>query len=167
MEELSEAGLRLLLDEELYIIDEIINTTEPPNEASNLLKEPDPEAIKLNYKGSNKKGIGIIVQEASHEFLSSSDETLLMNILNAIGLSFDDVAIINHQNTGIAWVDQLQFSKVIVFGVEPTAFSQSIEYYTITPTKNIIWLFSHSLAELAENKTLKGKLWGKLKELFL
>lgn len=169
MEELSNVGLKMFFDEEIYLIDKINSDTlivpEPVTKTS-VAHEPDMEPVTLSYKGGNNKGIVIIGSEESHEFFRDADEILLLNILKAIGLSISDVAIINQHTSGANWQDQLEFTKVIAFGVDSSSYDLTTEKYSIHIHQNIKWLFSDSLASLSEDKALKGKLWGKLQELF-
>lgn len=174
MDELNNAGLKLFFNEDIYLIKETEKTNtpkeeknlEPPTPEPIIAEEPVSEAIKFNYKGGNAKEIAIIINDDSNEFLNSTDETLLLNILKAIGLSLEDVAIINQHKTGTDWKEQLEYSKVIVFGILPGTYDLVTENYLIQESNKVSWLFSDSLFSLGSNKELKGKLWGKLQELF-
>jgi hypothetical protein len=170
MDELDEAGLKLFFDEEIYLIDKIEvdkpqNIETPPAQPL-VMNEPAIQPLALNYKGGNTKEIAVIITDDSNEFLNNRDETLLLNILNAIGLSLDDVAVINQHISGTTWQDQLDYNKVLVFGILPSTYGFKTDHYNIQQKEDAQWLFSDSLFGLANDNELKGKLWGKLKEMF-
>ncbi len=177
MEELTKTALALFFDEEIYIIkDDRLESTptveikaEPQTEMVTppILEDSTEKTISLNYKGGNAKGIAIIINEDSNEFLNNTDETLLLNILKAIGLSLNDVAIINQFNTGVLWKDELEYTKALIFGILPSSYNIVSENYTINKTEEADWLFSDSLFSLGNNKVLKGKLWTSLQEFFM
>ena len=166
MEELSAADLVLFFDDELYLINEPDKIQSSQEAEVSEVKEPVLKPLSLNYKGGNAKGIVILANEESTEFFNDADETLLLNILKAIGFSLEDVAIINQHYSGIDWIKQLTFTKVIAFGIDSNEYQITIEKYTIHTHQNVKWLFSDSLTELASDKILKANLWGKLQELF-
>lgn len=170
MDELNEAGLKLFFKEDIFLIEEKENETslitEKLDQKPSEVNEPLPASLGLNYKGGNNKGIAIIITDDSNEYLNSRDESLLLNILQAIGLSLEDVAIINQYNSGAEWQEQLEFTKSLVFGILPSKYGIDSENYIIQDVKDVKWLFSDSLFSLASDKTLKGKLWGNLQELF-
>lgn len=168
MDELQEAGLKLFFDEEIYIIkeDSIIEVVGKEEEPVSKVEEPPVESLSLVYKGGNAKGIAIIINDDANEFLNATDETLLLNILKAIGFSLEDVAIINHDKSGTEWQEQLDYSTAIIFGILPSTYGMGTENYLIQKKENASWLFSDSLFSLGSDRVLKGKLWGKLQELF-
>lgn len=174
MEELSNASLKLFFEEDIYVIKETEKantlkkekTLEPPKPEPSIVEEPVSEPIEFNYKGGNAKGIAIIINDDSNEFLNTTDETLLLNILKAIGLSLEDVAIINQHNSGTDWKEKLEYTKTLVFGILPSTYKIVSENYVIIKDEESDWLFSDSLFSLGSNKELKGKLWSKLQELF-
>lgn len=166
MSELNEAALKLLYDEELFIVKEKTYVQEANKTETEVVSEPAPEPITIKFKGDNKKGIVILFENDKNEALEQSDETLLLNILKAVGLSLEDVALLNHHTIGVDWKGKIEANKVLVFGTSPTAYSISCDTYAITENESKQWLFSHSLSELANDKQLKAKLWGKLQELF-
>lgn len=159
MEELNENSLKLLYDEELFIVKEK-TTTSPPK--INVASEPEPAP----YKGFAKKDIVVLFEDSSQDKPSVSNESLLVNILKAIGLTIEDVAIINQSVAKTDWKEHASASRVLAFGVSPEVYGVSSELYAITNSQNIQWLFADSLDALAANKVLKGKLWSNLQVLF-
>lgn len=176
MEELDHTGLKFFFEDDIYVIKEenpvsshaIEKKESLPKEVPtpSTLEEPKEELISLNYKGGNAKGIAIIISDDSNDYLNNTDEALLLNILKALGLSLDDVAIINQHISGIAWQEELDYSKSIVFGILPSTYTIVSENYIIQSTGGSKWLFSDSLFTLGNDKVLKGKLWASLQELF-
>lgn len=174
MEELDKVGLKMFFDEEIYIIPESekkdtfkeVKTVEHKQLEPSIVEEPKAEPLKLSYKGGNVKGIALIINDDINEFLNTRDETLLLNILKAIGLSIDDVAIINQHTSGTDWESQVEFTKAIVFGILPSTYGLETANYKLLQQGDTQWLFSDSLFSLGKDKSLKGALWGKLQELF-
>lgn len=166
MSELNDAALKLLYDEELFIIKEKGYSKPHEEPILNEVFEPAPEPISFEFKGENKKGIAILFQNENDTSLDPADETLLLNILKAVGLSMEDVAIINH-SVGVDWKDKVKISKVLVFGISQEAYNHTGELYSIAEKEGRSWLFAHSLTELANDKVLKGKLWKSLQSLFI
>lgn len=182
MEELTKEDLTLFFEEDIYLIKEEItssklpevNILEPIKEnistAAPMAEEPNPipiiEPKLLAYQGENAKGIAIIITNDSNDFLNKTDETLLLNILKAIGLSLADVAIINQHTANTKWVSQIKFSKVIVFGILPSTYGFVTSNYSIQQKEQEQWLFSDSLFSLSSDKVLKGKLWTTLQDFF-
>ncbi|VAW44587.1 hypothetical protein MNBD_GAMMA03-134 [hydrothermal vent metagenome] len=157
----------MLFEGEIYLIKEDGN--ESPmltSEVASIIEEPTPKPLQLAYKGGNAKRIALIISNDADEFLNASDETLLLNILKAIGLSLEDVAIINHHSIGTDWQEQIDFSKAIVFGILPSTYGLTTDNYIIQHHKEAKWLFSDSLFALANDKVLKGKLWVEIQKLF-
>jgi len=177
MEDLSNVGLKLFFDEGIYIINEdrlesspaVVETKKELQKeisSSSILEEPKEEITSINYKGGNKKGIAIIISNESNEYLTDTDETLLLNILKAIGLTFEDIALINQHQAGTKWHNQVNCSKVFLFGIKPVDYNLSSALYELIPVNNAQWLFSNTLAEIGKDKVLKSKLWVKLQEVF-
>ena len=166
MEDLNEVDLKLFFDEEIYFIKESSNIFSANEAIVAKVNEPTPEPYKVTFKGGNNKGIGIIINETTQEFLNQDDETLLTNILKAIGLSFEDIALINQHHAGTEWPNQVNCSKVFLFGIKPADYNLSTALYELTLLNNAQWLFSNTLAEIGKDKVLKGLLWVKLQEVF-
>jgi len=165
MDELNEVGLKLFFDDELFLINEQTPVAAVATQPTKV-KEPAPEPYKVAFKGENNKGIGIIINETNQEFLNQEDETLLANILKAVGLTLNDVAIINQHHAGIEWQNKVNCSKVFLFGIKPADYNLSTDLYELLQNKNAQWVFSNSLSEIGKDKLLKGKLWVKLQEVF-
>ncbi|VAW29307.1 hypothetical protein MNBD_BACTEROID06-948 [hydrothermal vent metagenome] len=175
MEELTKEDLKLFFDKEIYLIKEneaVESTTDTTtlkeqDVTVSKVEEPLAKPIPLVYKGGNTKGIAIIINDDANEFLNTTDETLLLNILKAMDLSLEDVAIINQHTARTHWQEQIDVTKAIVFGILPSTYGFAVENYTIQQKEGIQWLFSDSLFALANDKVLKGKLWVEIQKLFV
>ncbi len=176
MEEVTEAGIKMLFDEELFLVNpktpetEEINAQQSVNQKvendneQSLLEVKNKETLQV--KGGNQKGILVLVTNPEEEFLNASDETLLLNILKAIGCTLQDVAIINHSKAAAGWQNSLNFTKAIVFGVTPQALGLPVEPYLPAHYNKVTWLVSDALNVLAQDKALKAKLWKQLQQMF-
>ncbi len=124
----------------------------------------------INYYGNFQKRILILVNYFNQKDLIPKDRLVLGQILKAIGLSFEDVAVINVQKAQMSW-ESLQkafgFSKVMAFGVDKAFFPVTIQYNEIARTENDLpVMLAPSIEEIASDKKLKKQLWQNLKTLF-
>ncbi|MCS7005512.1 MAG: hypothetical protein NZM38_09320 [Cytophagales bacterium] len=128
--------------------------------------------LPLQFYGTNKKNILIILEMRTPDFLKTLEFTLLDKILQAVHLTLNEVAIINlTENKSLTWEEIIQaFSpkKIILFGVSPfrlklrTSFSPN----KISFFQNITILATYTLTDLGQDRNKKIALWNALKQLF-
>jgi DNA polymerase III psi subunit len=134
-----------------------------------LVKEP---VAKLPYQGRNKKKIVVLVCHPDVEYSTTSQELLLRNILTAMNLSMNDIALINVAHAGkileIDDVGKIGCEKLIAFGVGSDKLSQEekLEFNQIMQLYNMQILMSYSLDDLQHDKEKKMMLWRNLKVMF-
>lgn len=132
----------------------------------------EPKAVpEVKYLGENQKNILLLIQNEKEAYLSEETFNLLTNILNACKLGMQDVALINTAKyPGIRLQDFLSkvpARQVIYFAISPEALGlPPMETYRIGTYQGISVLMSDDLQLIATDKTLKGRLWMCLKQLF-
>lgn len=124
------------------------------------LTPPKPPA----YKGANKKGILILVEDANSEFLNEKDFTYLMKILGAVKLTIDDIALVNVNRTNN--YSDLEFSNAIVFTSNHSLQKSKTTKYIPSVLGNKKILLADPLDQIAESVDLRKALWDALKSIF-
>jgi DNA polymerase III psi subunit len=131
-----------------------------------------PESKPMKYLGKNEKNILIIVANAEVPFLPDTELSLLTNILSACRLSLADIAIINSYNIDHTElhnsIQQLEARSIILFGTDPLSIGLPINFpqFQLQQFDKRIYLYGPALSELEQDKSLKTRLWGCLKQLF-
>ncbi len=169
MSDKNSEWLAALFQEGIYVVPEekpaadnkIIqekNDTEPkvPEETSDdILPMP-------GFRGKNKKHILVL---AARELTPAEDE-FLTKIMNAAGLSWDDIAFINwKEQPRPDLLDRLETHVVISFGLEHDPWCDAVPY-SVHHANGVTHLRADDLQSLNENTDLKRKLWMALKEMF-
>ena len=117
----------------------------------------------------------VFVSDKNSLHLSDAELELLGKMLQAIKLSFADIAIINIANQTCKWeIVQgiLPAKQVILFGVEPTSIQIPVRFpdFRVQKWNGISFLFSPSLAQInhpSPNQVMyKKELWKALQEMF-
>lgn len=125
---------------------------------------------KVKYLGENQKNITLLIQNEHEVYLNDELFNLLTNILNACKLGMQDVALINlHAYPGASFAALQQavlVKQAVLFGIEPETLGlQGIAPYQVNQVGNTSVLQSHDLSVIAQDKTMKGRLWNGLKQL--
>ncbi|HNP19065.1 MAG TPA: hypothetical protein PKL31_11560 [Fulvivirga sp.] len=170
------AFLKQFITEEVYVIDKQNNAAQDNVKVADIVKEPEVqypeeqiagEAIPINYKGANKKGIAIIVNYPDHEYISADDEAFLLKILSAVKLSAEDVGIINRAtNNNLIPLKALESTTCLIFD-EKSDLTNGLNPYSITSKDGIDVLWGSPLTTIAIDKVQKKLLWEALQSLFL
>jgi hypothetical protein len=177
---LDDIKLSPFLMKELYENDllENENARKPVStseKAKDSKMEEEPVVIKkdtigsIKYLGKNEKNILLLIHRETHAFLDDDALSFLMNILNACGLSMQDLALVNVHNDETAVYENLnaQFepNNIIFFDTAPHLlnFPVKIPTYKIQKYNNQQYLCAASLSTLSQNKEEKKQLWNCLK----
>ena len=178
MENLSIHHMAMFMPEDIYVISgenniltEAVKKALPYKETSPIpsLVEEDTslEAVAIEYDGGFEKGVMIIYRGSS---LTSDLQELLFKILQAVGCSLKDVALVSSNILEASAADAITTmnpSKIIVFGTirnDIMGFHKS--NYEIENGDGTEYLFADDLKVIAENKDLKKSLWNELQVLF-
>lgn len=131
----------------------------------------DEQAVTPNHYGGFQDGIVLLVNYPASTELIRKDELVLQRILKAVGLSFEDVAVINlGRYPDLTFEELLKTypARVVVgFDVATDYFPEQPERYKPLALNNGPQvLAADRVAEIATKKTLKKQLWESLKSLF-
>lgn len=130
------------------------------------LEVQKPEQGKgLNFRGKNLKNITVMIDDGSRVY-SGVEFTLLKNILKAIGLTENDVAIIDlsQELPGVENIREVLSPRIIIaFGSAfPLAKGPKNQISEREDTKILI---TDSLSDLNQDEHLKRSFWAELQKL--
>lgn len=156
--------LPFFLREPVYVVDE----PEKP-----LVESASP----LPVAGLGKKGVLVLVHAPEYSFLSPADQGFLEKILGAVGLSSDDISLINWApaESSLAVGNVLDYQlpgqaaqTILVFGEVPQPWSRSnfFEKYAVKSNGTQRFLQADPLATLPGAPDQKLSLWKCLQQLF-
>jgi len=172
--------LKYFINEDLYLVDSNEGTTvkvtpaveseleeEVSTENITLVEEP-AEAMELvqplAYKGGNEKGILILVEDSTDEFLNESDLAYLLKILGAVKLSLADIALVNvHRSKNYA---ELDYNQALVFTANHSFKLPNPTKYSPTQLEGLQILLADPLNQIAASVELRKALWGSLKAIY-
>ncbi len=124
------------------------------------------------FLGNNTRRILVIVQHAGLTHLPDDELKLLTGILEACGLSLEDVAIVNRDQYAdknyADFYSRFQSKYVFLFGVEPAAFGLPMQFPHFQAQRfgDSQFLHAPALGDMKDDKVLKSKLWVSLRRLF-
>ena len=133
----------------------------PQKEAEEVIQEPIP------LQGSLTKGILIVHEE---EKLNAEIMDMLVKMITACGHSMNEVGLVSSltlENRSMEEFQALNAHVVIKFGRIKHPINQfSFGAYEIQSEGETEYLFADALSSIAEDKSLKRKLWSALQLLF-
>lgn len=168
MMENDNSFLPYFITEDIYVVsEEAVDTAEQPSMVAESIPEYKPTPIK--YKGTNRKGILILIENSEGEYLNSDDELFLTKILQAVSIQFEDIALVNI--TAVENFDQIlaiNHQTAIAFTSKYARLNTEIttELYQIQTQETTQILLAHPLHEISQEKEKKMKLWKQLQVLF-
>lgn len=148
---------------------------EPPVDAATPTEGPQPPPTapddapgsrsRRRVEGGKRRPILILVNE-----LSDDDRSLLTNILRALALSWDDVAVANADNQPVVWrplVEKLGTEQLICFGMK-TLLDPRLpgSPYQLIDSGKLQLVFADPLATVGRDAARKKMLWRELKLMF-
>jgi DNA polymerase III psi subunit len=115
----------------------------------------------------------VLYNEQTTPYLQPAHETLLVNILKAVGLTLEDIELVNLNN--IRRVDYAEILRektlhqFISFGIDLRELQLNIPLtaYKVQKVEDIQMLLADSFHELQLNTDKKRLLWTCLKQMFL
>ena len=118
MNQLSPEHLHLLLDEPIYVLESDLREHFESHEHTPELNSAPETEQPTDFKGENKKGIMIIIENKSDKAVAAEDEEFLFKGLNALNIFAEDAAIISKlPATGIP--EDIKHNKRIMFSSNP------------------------------------------------
>ena len=146
--------------------------------ADNVMRskqQAEPEAAPAVYLGGNDKNIAVLRNDNQNRFTDDERLQLLVNLLGALQLALEDVAVINFHRTPFTYKDlTAQFSPRIclLFQVSTQQIQLPFQMpdYKVQSFGDCKFVCSASLDKMKGNskeaKLEKTKLWMCLKMLF-
>ncbi len=144
-------------------------------EVQGLTKKEEPKVPPALHLGGNEKGIAVLVNNPQQRFLDDESLQLLTNMLGALQLSMNDIALFNIHRTPFTYKDitaQFGANIYLLFGVSTQQIQLPFQMpdYKVQTFDSCKFLCSASLNEMKGNgkeaKLEKTKLWVSLKTLF-
>lgn len=125
----------------------------------------------ITFLGNNERHITLLVFNENETWLPDALFAFLTKILQACGLSMNDVALINYAvfpEVSIPdLVQQTAPQKMILFGASlQRGLKLSLEKNKVQKAEQMEVLYTEELGELKENKQLKKAFWAALQDLF-
>ena len=163
--------LPYFITEDIYVVSEDVTEIIAPTEEVTVVAESTPEYIapSIKYKGENKKGILILVENKEAEYLNSEDEIFLSKILQAVGIQLDDIALVNLKaEHKLEQILKIEHTTAIAFTAKYAQLNSEIakDLYQIHTHENVKILLADPLHEISQEKEKKMKLWKQLQVLF-
>jgi DNA polymerase III psi subunit len=165
--------LPLLIDEKIYLVNETSRMeVGKPIGATGKGHQGQTISRDLVFQGKNQKQVVIIVDHPEVEYTTIEQDLLLRNILGAMNLNYNDIALVNLAQEGNKIpMDALKLigcKKLIGFGVNPDKLElgKRLAMNQLMEIDAIVILLSYSLNELQSNKQKKMELWRNIKTMF-
>jgi hypothetical protein len=162
-------ALKLFFTEDIFLIP---NEVFPTKEEEPAAAAKQVEKIKYSFIGQNARRILIMVKGEEYPESTNTGVALLWNIVKAIKLDPNDVAVFNYSAYPNLQLEELQAyfqpQLLISFGVESTALNldnQPLQVLVNLEKMNAI--FSLTLQGLDEDLNSKKLLWKSLQQLTL
>lgn len=152
-----------------YLLAKIYTQPIVPGKNSPAPQAP-AELPKIKFLGENQKNIALLIQNDSEAYLNDELFNLLTNILNACKLGMQDIALINISQYPAmpftAWQAAVPMKQSVLFGISPQSMGlEDIPTYQLVQVSGCQLLYSDPLQDISQDKALKGRLWGGLKQL--
>ena len=96
-----------------------------PEPLYRISEDAPAEQPDLGFRGTNLKGVSIVINNPEGNDLRFELNKLLLKILESVGLSENDVAIVDSEEPGLSiesLKNQLEAKLCIVFGNIPRSF---------------------------------------------
>jgi hypothetical protein len=144
---------------------EVVSEISVP-ETVQVVEEPleKIEPAIISYKGGNEKGILILVEDSTDEFLNANDLAYLLKILGAVKLSLADIALVNvHRSKNYA---ELDYEQVLVFTANHSFQLPNSTKYRLTQLEGLQILLADPLNQIANSVELRKALWESLRTIY-
>ena len=170
--------LQYLLTEDIYIIPETnqtITTTSPPKAAQDppppldvkeTVKVPAPD---VNFTGNKNGSVIVLVNDRNSEALDKEQEELLLKILKAVGVSKENMLLVNTAFTKIdnTFLQSLNATKILQFYPDYDLAESPTPLYSTVIDNGKIRLISDPLNDLIYDLNKKKMLWNALQKMFI
>lgn len=147
--------------------------TSQPVVLPTIVEEPKPifkKVTEFKFLGKNAKQILILVNDQINEVSTEQGRELLRKLLNAIGLTAKDFALVNYENYNAATFNDLNeffgCKMVLAFGVMPNQLGlgeQPLNQFVQHNDAKLI--FTKNLHNLDTDPASKKMLWASLQQI--
>lgn len=154
-------ALQLLLTEDLYLI------AQEPSNAPLVQVQAEHEPL-FDYVGKNKKQFVVLLSDNRNAVIGSDWVELMQKIIQAKGLTMDDIALVNHANYAQTSIEALKTffgcQKLCLLGIDPVVVGITAQTLNeIRTQKQVQILYTCSLAEIAADQEKKRQFWHAMK----
>ena len=171
--------LKYIYNEDLYIVEEMEESkestkTQSVNEIETKadLSETNPSIVQeskpVNFFGANEKGILILVNDPTNDFLNQKDLEFLMTIIEGgLRLSKSDIALVNSIKYPYQQIlDEIAHKYLISFNENEIILQESKPRYQVIEKDFVKMLFAEKLSTIEADNEKKKLLWKALKGMF-
>jgi len=154
----SRDGFAQFFDSDLFLIDQKQN-------------KENADTNTIGYYGGNKKNILFLLDHHDEKLMPEDERNILQKILKALGLDFEDVAIINiarqKEKSFSSFKEFLSINKAVLLGIEPNelGMKSSCELYKVNNYNNTQLLSAEKLVSIVSDEGKKRLFWDSLKIL--
>ncbi len=160
MEKLSQEALALIFNEPIYAL-------------GKKKKETSEAEDNKGYLGENGKKVLILVSYPNALHLPTKELALLENILKALQMGLQDVAVVNLAKNKKTYQElevEFQFEKLVLFNVNAFELGLKdvkVNLYELNLASGKQILSSDSLEKISADFNKKKALWAGLQRMFL
>ena len=138
-----------------------------------IVEEPKPafkKVAEFKFLGKNEKQILILVNDQHNEVSTEQGRELLRKLVNAIGLTAKDFALVNYANYTTATFNDLHdffaCKMVLAFGVLPNQLGLNEQHLNqFVQHENSKLIFTKNLHDLDTDPASKKLLWASLQQI--
>ncbi|TRX49477.1 hypothetical protein FNH22_27050 [Fulvivirga sp. M361] len=173
--------LKYLLTEDIYLIPETNRTTttaspitEPkaPQETSpplDIKETAEVSASDFNFKGNKNGSVIVLVNDRNNEALNKEQEELLLKILKAVGISKENMLLVNTAFTKVDNIilQSLSATKILQFYPDYDLAESPTALYSTVIDNGKTRLISDPLNDLIYDLSKKKMLWNALQKMFI
>jgi len=159
-------ALRFTLQDDVYLLEE-----DKLNYSSVPIIQPEIKTpqISFNYLGANKKNFLILVNYSGFDFMADEHLTALESVLNRLGNSRDDVAILNTAKNSASYAviaDHFKPKTLLILGQEsmPDGVVQ-LKFNQVEKQREVSMLFTFSFGAMMTSTDNKKAFWEQVKIL--
>jgi hypothetical protein len=132
---------------------------------------PMPSSAGLPFLGNNKQQVIILVKEPVAPYINDESLNFLTKVLQAVGLSMADVAILNAQQQNISFNDlqkQLKAQKVMLFNMPTHEIGLPIVFphFQVQSHAGCMYMCAPSLSQIENDIPTKKQFWAGLQKMF-
>ncbi|RYE18381.1 MAG: hypothetical protein EOP51_22080 [Sphingobacteriales bacterium] len=167
------AAFCFIMQDDIYLLNadkQLLNQPQseiavPVNESEPVIETQKPA---INYFGKNLKYFVVLVFYPAQDVMNDGHFTALQSTLQRIGLSIDDIAIVNLAITPDVLLEeitaQLSPQKILILGKDAVPAGSTAMPFNVRQTAgNIAFLHTFSFGEMMTSNENKKAFWEQVK----